>query len=139
MVRDFAYWFRWIILIPAAIISSVVTNFILAFILHRLLAFIEPYPELPEQLLTPLVAMVTFIYMGAKIAPEYKLQAAMFLSCLAFFMLGYASYTIYTDQSIGNIKLYHEYGGVKSAMSFLGLILGFLFTRDEINKTDITQ
>lgn len=86
---DIKYWLRWIAVFPGAIMAGLLATFPLHWILYLAFAqdgtifgIIELSPGaniFTEQLLSPFIIAVTFIFVGYKIAPKYKFKAAVVL------------------------------------------------------------
>ena len=59
---------RWLVVLPGAIVGVVVALFPLHFVLYQTLTgsgIVEPYPQLPERLLGPLVSALAFVWAGS--------------------------------------------------------------------------
>ena len=83
------HWLRWIAVLPGALLGGILMVFPLHWILYNTLSnFIEPYPELPERILTPFVVALGFVALGARIAPERKMEVAVVLFGLWMVLLG---------------------------------------------------
>src|SRR5262245_23810 len=85
------YWLRWLAVLPASVLAALLVLIPLHLILYQTLTgsgIVEPYPELPERLLTPFAVCLSFIWSGSKIAPAYKFETAVALFGMAMIALG---------------------------------------------------
>ncbi|MFA6135750.1 MAG: hypothetical protein WC705_00040 [Candidatus Paceibacterota bacterium] len=119
--------FRWIILLPAALVSGFLVTFPLHWMLYLIftyngtfLGFIELPPETyksVEYLLSPFVIALFFVLVGSKIAPTHKFITAIILSvlyiifCISFIVLG----------TMNGIEMFF---GLRSLGPIFGLLLG---------------
>lgn len=126
------YWLRWFAVLPGALVGGVLMTFPLHWILYNTLTqFIEPYPTLPERILTPFVIALGFVAFGARIAPARKTEVALILFGLWMVLLGGAAAFILLVGHIGNRQFFFHGGGVASAGAFAGGVVGFLIARKE--------
>ena len=82
--------FRWVALLPGALIAGILATFPLHWVLSlkssydgTFLGFIELSPEVfitIERALSPFIIAIIFILVGAKIAPSNKLRTAVILA-----------------------------------------------------------
>lgn len=78
-------WLRWLAVLPAAVIAFPLALFPLRWVLYQTLTgsgIVEPYPEAPERLLTPLVGGIAFVWGGAWVAPVRKVLVAKVLCAI---------------------------------------------------------
>lgn len=134
MIKDVKYWLCWLAVIPGAFIAGVLACFPLRWVLHSTLTnFAEPYPELPERLLTPFVTAVTFIWAGSRIAPEYKVETSVILFGLwALGLVGTIFFTLSGANWMGR-QTYFLGGGLGPTMAIAGALTGLYVVR--IGKT----
>lgn len=103
MKKDFKYWFRWIAVLPGALIASILMVFPLHWILYftlvrgQVISGVNIAPI--ERTLMPFVIAITFILVGFKIAPENKFKTSIVLTVLyvvfiasLIYMFGYQTY-----------------------------------------------
>jgi hypothetical protein len=134
---------RWLAVIPGALFAGVLATFALHFALYYTLTqFIEPYPQLPERILTPAVIAGTFVWAGAKIAPARKLETAIVLFGLWTLLIGGVLAIALFHVKIGDRFVGLDYGGLGSASAFVGGVVGLLKIRNEekesaINVSDV--
>lgn len=123
---------RWIGVFPAALIGAVLSLFPLHLILYQTLTdsgIAEPYPETPEQLLSPFVAAIAFVWMGIYVAPNRKAATAVvtfgvwLLFTVTFLALAIA------DVHVGNIQFYLEGGILRPIGSIAGAFVGLYLVR----------
>ena len=126
------YCLRWLAVIPGALIASILSTFPLHFALYYMLTeFIDPYPELPERILTPGVIAGAFVWAGAKIAPARKIETAIVLFGLWTLLIGGFLAIALFKVKIGSRYIGLDYGGFGIAAAFIGGVVGFLIVRNE--------
>lgn len=124
-------WLRWLAVLPGALCGAVLLTVPLHVALYRTLSsFIEPYPELPERVLTPFVIAAGFVWFGALIAPARKVETALVLFGLWMVLLGASLVVVGFVGNIGGRRLYFHGGGVAPLMAFIGGVVGFLFAKE---------
>ena len=130
MSRGVKYWLRWLAVLPGALLAGVIALFPLHFILYNTLShFVEPYPELPERVLTPFVIAGVFVWAGSLIAPEFKIEASVALFGLWLFLVGgFAFLTFHGANWMGG-QLYFRGRGLATLMAVVGAIAGLYFAR----------
>lgn len=129
---------RWAAVLPGAIIGAALALFPLKLVLYQTLTgsgLVQPYPETPERLLTPLVFAAASVWAGARIAPKYKLKVAIALSCLWVLTIGGMSALILSGAHLGGGPLYFQYGGWSSLGALAGVLLGLLMVVRKGPKT----
>jgi hypothetical protein len=130
MAKNFTYWLRWIAVLPGGLIAGFLTSFPIHWVLYVTLRsetiFIDPYPELPERVLFAFALSATFIWIGARIAPEHKFKAATVLFGLWLLVMGGA--TLFAAFS-GTLEL--RSGGVVTVSSLLGTVAGLYAAKKE--------
>ncbi len=128
--RNFTYWFRWLAVLPSALLAGIVASFPLHWVLYSTLtSFIEPYPELPERILFPFVMAVAFIWAGSYIAPEHKFKTAIALFGIWIFLLGGFVFLTLTGSELAGRQLYFQGGGIGPIMAVVGAITGLFIVR----------
>lgn len=140
-MEKFKYWFRWIGVLPGAIIAGMLATFPLHWILYFTLVKgevvsgvnIEPI----EYLLYPFIISVTFIYSGYKIAPKYKFKTAIIL----FILYTICWLTIITFSflkgSLGGVNLDFSFRTVLALLgSFVGIFLAKKSDKQKIDELD---
>jgi hypothetical protein len=143
VVAKITYCLRWLAVIPGALFAGVLATFPLHFALYYTLTqFVEPYPQLPERLLTPAVIAGTFVWAGAKIAPARKLETAIVLFGLWALLIGGVLAIALFHVKIGDRFVGLDYGGLGSVSAFVGGVVGLLKIRNEekesaINVSDV--
>jgi hypothetical protein len=125
------YWLRWVAVLPVAILGGVALIFPLHWVLYLSLRhLIEPYPELPERILTPVVVAAGFIWLGAKVAPSHKLMTAWVLGGLLTIGLIAGIVFVLNVGRIGNASVSL---GMMPA-SFVGVAIGVFVARNEASS-----
>ena len=123
------YWLRWIGVLPGAIFAGLLSLFPLHWILNMLfpqdgrwfLDFIE-FPNKVvnvsgvELALSPLIIALFYIWIGAEIAPKYKLATAFILSVL---WVGVLAFTFLDSGGQATFD-------IKTAGALFGMLLGLL-------------
>src|SRR5262245_45492907 len=105
------YWLRWVAVLPGALLGGLLLTFPLHWILKNTLNFIDPYPELPERILSPLVIALGFVWLGAKIAPARKIETAVVLFGLWTVLLGSAlAFFFFVGEIEGRPVFFHGGG-----------------------------
>lgn len=125
MNKDFKYWLRWIAVIPGALAAGVLVNFPLHLMLYATLRnFVEPYPELPERLLTPFVSAISFVWCGTKIAPEHKIKTSVVLFSFWVFLSGGFVFLALNEANWMGHQLYFYGGGIPPVIAVVGAFIG---------------
>lgn len=127
---------RWAAVLPGAILGAILATFPLRIILYQTITgsgIVEPYPETPERLLTPLVMAAAFVWIGAKIAPTHNFATAIALFSIWIILLGIIVALALVGADMGYGQLYLQDGGFTSAGALVGAILGLLVVRIEIH------
>jgi len=123
------YWLRWLTVLPDALLAGILATFLLHWILYSTLTkFIDPYPELPERLLSPFVMAAVFIWAGSRIAPEHKFKTALVLFGLLLLLLGGFVFLGLTGANLMGYQLYFQDGGIRSIMAFAGALTGLFLS-----------
>ena len=133
-------WLRWIAVLPAALLATVLSTLLLHLVLYQTLTgsgIVEPYPETPERILMPLVSAIAFIWAGAKVAPNHKVKAATVLFALWLFILGSVVALVLSGADLGGVRFNLEGGGLAPIMALVGAIAGLYIVRKQ-NVTEIT-
>jgi len=131
-------WLRWIAVLPAALLAIVLSAFLLHLALYQTLTgsgLVEPYPEIPERILLPLVGAVAFIWAGTRVAPNHKVKVAMVLFVLWLIMLGCAVAMVLSGSDFGGLQLNFEGGALAPAMALIGAVIG-LYIVSKQNATE---
>ncbi|OGY91164.1 MAG: hypothetical protein A3B30_00070 [Candidatus Komeilibacteria bacterium RIFCSPLOWO2_01_FULL_52_15] len=135
MKKDFKYWLRWIAVLPGAILAGLLATFVLHWVLYSTLRneaiFIDPYPELPERILSAFTIALGFVWLGARIAPDNKGKAAT--SLLVIYIIFWAASNLTTLVNYGATVTF-QYGGVPTILALAGAILGFYLTKREAKR-----
>ncbi|MBP60397.1 MAG: hypothetical protein CMJ62_02620 [Planctomycetaceae bacterium] len=121
-------WLRWLAVLPAAILAAGLSQFPLHIILYQTLTgsgLIEPYPELPERLLTLLVAPAAFVWAGAAVAPRHRAGAAAVLMVLCCLLAGIAIALVLS----GSFEFSTPVGVLAPIITFVGAFCGLLIVR----------
>jgi len=137
MNKDFKYWLRWLAVLPGALFAGILAIFPLHWILYSTLRnetiFIDPYPELPERLLSPFIMALVFVWAGSRIAPDYKFKTSIVLFGIWIFLaIGLVFLTLSGANFMGK-ELYFKDGGIRLTFAIAGAIIGFYIAR----KTDL--
>ncbi len=127
------YYFRWILVLPGAIVGGFLATFPLHWLLYFIFSpsrepvlgsikfFVNLFPsgmnlESVEYLLSPFVVATTFIIVGYKIAPKHKFKTALVL---------FGIYTL-TWLAISLISLWNNNlsFSLRTALALIGAIVG---------------
>ena len=123
--KDTKYWLRWIIVLPVSLLTSIAATFPLHWVLLITLSnFVDPYPQLPERILTPFVIAAVFIWAGFRIAPEYKLQTSFALFGLWMFLLGGVVFLTFSGADWMGRRLYFQSAPISPIMAIAGALTG---------------
>lgn len=130
-------WMRWLAVLPGALLGGLLATIPLRLVLYSTLrSFVEPYPELPERLLTPLVIATCFVWSGARIAPSRKLYTAVILFGLWMVILGATvAFTLFVGEFRGR-QVTFQLGGLSAAMAFAGGVIGVLIVQNQTTRGD---
>lgn len=137
-IEKVKYWLRWIMVFPGALIAGLLVTFPLHWLLYlkfnnggTILGFIE----LPsgsdtfiEYNIYPLIIALTFVCVGYKIAPKYKIKTAIILFAVYFI----------TWLIISIFSYYNDVGlfSWRTILALIGAILG-LYIVNIIDKRKI--
>lgn len=130
---------RWIAVLPASILGAVLSSVPLHFILYQTLTgsgLIEPYPELPERLLTPLAASLAFIWAGSRIAPSHKVETAVALFGALLLLLGGFIALGIVRAHTANVEFFLLLGGLPAVGGVAGAIIGLFVVWRENSGPD---
>jgi hypothetical protein len=132
MNRGFLYWLRWLAVLPVATIASALSLVPLHFVLYRtLIGFVEPYPELPETLLSFPTMTLGFVWVGARIAPSHKVETAIALFGLVMIGLGgFLFLGLFTDQWFVR-PLFSKGHGIGAGLGFASGLATLYFVRQK--------
>lgn len=135
MNKGFSYWMRWLAVLPGAALASLLALVPLHLILyHTLSNFIDPYPELPERLLTPFATCLAFIWSGARIAPGFKVETAVVLFGLVMICLGgFVFLALFGERWMGQ-RLFLRGYGVGPALGVIGSLIALYLVRKDQQK-----
>ena len=144
MKNIFIYWTRWIFLIPVSILVAVLVDFPIHWLLYISLSsgpdpFINPYPELPEQIIAPFFRAFAFIITGSIIAPSYKVQTGVVLFILWAAGLVFNIYFLNHIEDFDiprNIKINWVAGGLPIITGAIGAILAVFSLWNESRNKD---
>ena len=126
---------RWIAVLPCAIIAALLSLVPLHLLLYLIFTrFVEVYPEMPERILAPAVLSGVFIWVGAKVSPDYKLETAVILFGVWMFLVGGFVFLTFTGNEFNGGQLYFRYSGVPTFMAVIGAIVGLFVVWTERKK-----
>lgn len=132
MERGYRYWFRWLAVLPGAILAGLISLFPLHWVLYSTLTgFIDPYPELPERLLTPFVSSGVLIWSGSRIAPEFKLETSLALVGLYLVLWGGSIVFVLSGGHWERLQFHFVYGALSPAAGLAGALTGLMVVRKE--------
>jgi len=118
--RNFIYWFRWIAVLPGALVFSLLALFPLHWILYLTLvdgsAISGANIQSIEYILSPFVIAIIFILVGFKIAPKYKFQVSIVFTILWI--------SLFIGFFFMSVSIQQPQFQVRSIGSFLGSFLG---------------
>lgn len=118
---------RWLAVVPGALLAMVLSSIPLHLVLYQTLTgsgIVEPYPEMPERLLTPLVAALAFIWFGSRIAPRRRFETAVTLFGVLLFVGGGSIALGLSGAHIGNVQYSVSQGGLAALGAFVGALIG---------------
>jgi hypothetical protein len=118
---------RWIAVLPGSFLAMLLSSFPLHLVLYQTLTgsgIVEPYPEAPERILSPLAATLAFIWAGSRIAPSRKMETAIALFGLVLLMVGVALTLAVVGFRDGNTGFGLRFGGLPNAAGIAGAFIG---------------
>jgi hypothetical protein len=128
--RDTKYWLRCLAVLPGSLLAGVIALFPLHLVLYVTLSnFIEPYPALPERLLTSLVFALVIVWLGSRIAPERKFETSIILFGLLVFLVGGSVFLIASHGTLLGQQFYFNDGAITPIMSIGGALVGLYIVR----------
>ena len=133
---------RWFAVLPGAILAMLISSFLLHLVLYQTLSgsgIVEPYPETPERVLSPLAATLAFVWAGSRIAPGRKVQTAIGLFGLSLLGSGGALALGIVGFRAGNTGFYLRLGGLPIAAGIVGAFFGLYIAyreNSDSNKLD---
>ena len=117
----------WLAVLPGSIIGGILILFPVHWILFQTLSsFIEPYPEIPEKILSPLATAWAMVKSAAYIAPSNKKIVAITIGVLWVFFAGVAFTMSYYEIEIGMRKLNLFAGGLPIFGGIVGATIGVI-------------
>ena len=125
---------RWLAILPGAIVCALLSTFPLHWVLYGTLTLsgvVEPYPELPERMLTPFAAALAFVWAGSRIAPSRKVETAAVLFGAWLLLVGAGFALGLTGTRFGGSEMYLQWGGLALAGGMVGAFIGFYLIRRE--------
>ena len=126
------YLLRWVVVLPGSLITGFLALIPLHFILYSTLSkFAEPYPELPERCLAPLVFAGVYVWSGSRIAPTHKTETSVALFGLLMLCIGGFIFLSFAKADWFGGQVYLQNGGLGTGLSVVGAILGLLQVRKE--------
>lgn len=105
----------------------VLSSFLLHLVLYQTLTgsgIVEPYPEAPERILSPLAAALAFIWAGSRIAPSRKMETAIVLFGSVLVLAGIALTLAVLGFRDGNTGFVLRYDGLPNAAGIAGAFIG---------------
>ncbi|MCD6250584.1 MAG: hypothetical protein J7J98_09670 [candidate division Zixibacteria bacterium] len=132
-------WLRWIAVLPAALLATILSAFPLHFVLYQTLTgsgIVDPYPETPERVLLPLVASMAFIWVGANVAPSHKLKVATSLLVPWLLLLVSAVVMALNSSNLWGMQFSSEEIGLPTVLSIFGAIAGLYIVRKQNQFTN---
>jgi hypothetical protein len=137
MKRGLKYWLRWLAVLPASVLTGFLATFPLHWILYQTLTgsgIVEPYPELPERLLTPFAVCLGFVWGGARVAPEFKFETAITFFGVAMLVLGgFVFLAVFGERWMGARLSIYGYG-MGPLLAIAGAVTALYLVRKESQK-----
>lgn len=121
---------RWVAVLPGALLAGLIAAFPLHWMLYSTLTnFVDPYPELPERILTPLAFGLAFVWGGSRIAPKNRMKTALVLFGIWMVPLGGFVFLALSGGTWMGQTLNLQGGGLAALMSGLGGGVGLYIAR----------
>ncbi len=135
-MNQLTYWARWVAVLPGSVLAGLLMTVPLHLVLYNTLSnFIDPVPELPERVLTPLVIGATIVWSGARIAPGRKMETAVVLFGLWMLLLGGSVALTLFAVNLRGRQLFFQGGGLAPVMALVGGFVGLWIARNEARPT----
>jgi hypothetical protein len=146
------YWLRWLAVLPGAVLAGMLALFPLRYVVYTTLSsWIEPYPELPERLLTQFVIACVFVWAGGRIAPDRKIETSVVLLCIWIFLSGgFTFLAISGDQMVmqnmalriggvflGVYPIRFQYGGLRLVLGIVGAVYAVWLVKQDQRKQQV--
>jgi hypothetical protein len=96
---------------------------------------VDPYPELPERLLTALAIGLAFVWAGSRIAPKHRVKTAVVLFGLWMGLLGGLVFLTLSGGTLMGQRAFLHGGGLASAMGVVGALVGLWMVRRQSSTT----
>ena len=130
MNKGIKYWLCWLAVLPGALLAGLCATFPLHWILYSTLSnFVEPYPQLPERILTPFAISGVFVWSGCQIAPEYKIETSVVLFGLLIFVIGGFVFLTLSGGNWMGERLHFQGGGLATGMAIIGALTALYIVR----------
>jgi len=134
-----SYGLRWLAVLPSALLGSLLATFLLHLVLYNTLRnFVNPYPELPERVLSPFVIAMAFVWFGARIAPAHKTDTAAVLLAIWILLIGVFLGVVIFGGTVAGHHLFAQGKGIAPAMAFFGALSGFLLVRKQSDQPAVS-
>ena len=124
----------WLAVLPGAVVCALLATFPLHWVLYQSLTgsgIVEPYPETPERMLSPLVSALGFVWGGSRIAPFRKVEAAVVLFGALLLLIGAGFALGLTGAHIGRAQYSLPLGGLPPVGATVGAFIGLYLVRRE--------
>ena len=132
--ENFIYWFRWVAVIPGAVLFSLLATFPLHWILYSTLVNGEMVSGVNiapiERFLYPFVIAFTYVFAGYKIAPKNKFQTAIVL--FAIYLIVWLIGSVIALFKINIYELDIQFS-LRTVLALIGAILS-LYTTKKIDN-----
>lgn len=147
MIKDanakIKYWLRWVLVLPGAVLAGLLVTIPLHLVINYVFGhqgnFLD-FMDFPlglntaiENLLYSFIIAITFISVGYKIAPKYKVKTASVLFVvyiIAWSVVGYIALSKFNPVQFS----------ARTALAFLGAIIGlYIAKRQGHEKKELAQ
>jgi len=130
------HWLRWCAVLPGALLAGTLATLPLHWVLYSTLGnFAEPYPELPERLLSPFVVSTVFIWAGSRIAPARRIVTSTVLFGAWMFLIGGFVFLTLSGATWFGARLYFPGGGFGPLLAVAGALIGLYIVRRQTRNT----
>ena len=121
---------RWILLLPLSLLAAVLVTFFIHWIIYSTLkSFVNPVPEMPEKLLSPLIVGFTIVRVSYFSAPKWNKLIAKIIGLLLIALCIFIIILARAGNEYRGISFNLPYYGIQAAMCPIGVIIALAYNQ----------